>query len=144
YNPKVFGAAWMKAADMTEDKMKGGNMVLIFGLSFLFSVMLAMILNGMVIHQYSIYSTLMNEPGFGDPNSEIGQFIADFMGKYGHNFRTFGHGALHGTMTGIFIILPVLATNAMFERKGFKYILVNTGYWTVCLAIMGGIICGWV
>ena len=56
-------------------------------------------------------------------------------------FRTFKHGALHGTMAGIFIALPILGTNALFERKGWKYILINTGYWTVTLAIMGGIIC---
>jgi uncharacterized protein DUF1761 len=143
YNPKVFGTAWMKAAGMTEDKMKGGNMPLIFGLSFLFSVMLALILNGVTIHQSAIYSLLLNEPGFGDPDSDIGKYLAEFMSNYGNNFRTFGHGAFHGTVAGIFIILPVLATNAMFERKGFKYILINVGYWTVCLAIMGGIICGW-
>ena len=33
YHPKVFGTAWMKEADMTEDKMKGANMGLIFGLA---------------------------------------------------------------------------------------------------------------
>ncbi|TAK38510.1 MAG: DUF1761 domain-containing protein [Saprospiraceae bacterium] len=143
YNPKVFGTAWMKAAGMTDEKIKGGNMPLIFGLSLLFSVMLAMSMNMITIHQSAIYSVLMNEPGFGDPASDTGKFIADFMSKYGHNFRTFGHGAFHGILAGIFIILPVLATNAMFERKGFKYILLNAGYWAVCLAIMGGIICGW-
>lgn len=41
YHPKVMGTVWMKAADMTEEKMKGANMGLIFGLSFFFSLMLA-------------------------------------------------------------------------------------------------------
>ncbi len=31
YNPKVFGTAWMKARDMTEEKAKWANMGLIFG-----------------------------------------------------------------------------------------------------------------
>ena len=26
YNPKVFGNAWMQAAGMSEEKIKGGNM----------------------------------------------------------------------------------------------------------------------
>jgi UDP-N-acetylmuramyl pentapeptide phosphotransferase/UDP-N-acetylglucosamine-1-phosphate transferase len=41
YNPKTLGNAWMKAADVTEEKMKGANMALIFGLSFVFSIMLS-------------------------------------------------------------------------------------------------------
>ena len=32
-------------------------------------------------------------------------------------------------------------TNALFERKGFRYIAVNAGYWILTLMIMGGIIC---
>ena len=68
----------------------------------------------------------------------------DFMAKYGSNYRTFKHGALHGTMAGLFLILPVLATQAMFERKTVKYVLINTGYWVVTFALMGGVICQWV
>jgi len=143
YHPKVVGTAWMKAAGMTEEKMKGANMGAIFGLSFLFSVMLAMALLGMVIHQNHMYSILMNEPGISDPNSEIGQYIASFMEKYGNNFRTFKHGAMHGFLGGLFFAFPILATNAMFERKGWKYIWINTGYWTITVTIMGGILCAY-
>lgn len=141
YNPKVFGTVWMNAAGITEDKMKGANMALIFGLSFFLSFLLAMSVQFMVIHQYSMYSILANEPGINDPASEVSLMIQDFMAKYGTNFRTFKHGALHGTIAGFTIALPILGTNAMFERKGFKYIAVNCGYWIVCLALMGGIIC---
>jgi hypothetical protein len=38
-------------------------------------------------------------------------------------------------------MLPILATNALFERKGFKYIAINAAYWIITLAVMGGIIC---
>ena len=31
YNPKVFGTIWMKESGMTEEKMKGANMAMIFG-----------------------------------------------------------------------------------------------------------------
>lgn len=143
YNPKVFGNAWMKAAGMTDEKIKGGNMPVIFGVSLVLSVMLAFFSQTLVIHQMHLGSLLMNEQGFGDPNSEVGKLMGDLMTKYGNNFRSFGHGALHGVITGLFFVLPVLGTNAMFERKGFKYIAVNVGYWIVTLAIMGGIVCGW-
>lgn len=143
YNPKTLGTAWMQAAGVTEEKMKGANMGVIFGLSFLFSVMLAMAVNTMVIHQNHMYSILINEPGFGDPNSDVGKYIASFMEKYGNNFRTFKHGALHGFLGGLFFAFPILATNAMFERKGWKYIWINTGYWTITLTLMGGILCAY-
>lgn len=141
YNPKVFGTTWMQAADMTEEKIKGANMFLIFGVTYLLSVFLGVALNFTVIHQAHIYSILMSEPGFNDPNSEISQYIASFMENYGDNFRTFKHGAFHGLIAAFTTALPVLGINALFERKGFKYIALNTGYWIVSFALMGGIIC---
>lgn len=141
YNPKAFGNAWMQAADMTEDKMKGANMALIFGLTFLLSLLVAVMLGTIVIHQNGLFSLLAGEPDFANPQSEAGQFLSNAMQKYGGNFRTFKHGALHGTLSGIFFALPILGIIALFERKGFKYIAINAGYWVVSLAIMGGIIC---
>lgn len=141
YNPKVFGTAWMNATGMTEEKAKGANMPLIFGLTFLFSFMFAFILQTMVIHQFSVFSLMANEPGLNDATSEAGKYFADFMSKYGNNFRSFKHGVLHGTITALFLILPVIGVNALFERKGFKYIAINVGYWMVSAALMGGVIC---
>jgi hypothetical protein len=143
YNPKVLGTAWMKSAGLTEKDLEGANMLMIFGLTFVFSFFAAMSLNFVVIHQASFYAILVNEPGFGDPNSDIGKYIAEFMTNYGDNFRTFKHGALHGGITGVFLALPVLGTNALFERKGFRYILLNSLYWVISFMIMGGIICAW-
>ena len=141
YNPKVFGTAWMNACGFTAEDLKGGNMALIFILSYVFSFFLAFILNTFVIHQFGFFSILMNDPDLLKEGTETYQYAQDFMTKYGSNFRTFGHGALHGTMVGLMVALPILATNALFERKGFKYIAINVGYWIVCLALMGGVIC---
>jgi hypothetical protein len=143
YNPKVVGTAWMKAADMTEEKIQGANMGIIFGVSLILSIMLSLFLTSVVIHQVHLQSLLMNEPGFGDASSEIGQLLAEMDSKYGDNFRTFQHGALHGAIAGLFFVLPVLGTNALFERKGFKYIAINACYWIITIALMGGIICAW-
>lgn len=140
YNPKVLGTAWMNASGVTQDKMKGANMPMIFGVSFLLSFFLAFAVQFMVIHQWGVFSTLATPENTG-PTSELGMYLSDFMAKHGHNFRTFKHGALHGTIAGITIALPILGTNALFERKGFKYIMINVGYWTITMALMGGIIC---
>ena len=59
------------------------------------------------------------------------EYINQNAPNWSSNYRTFGHGAVHGMFTGLFVALPILATNAMFERKGFKYIAVNTGYWII-------------
>ena len=78
----------------------------------------------------------------GDPTDALPSFQA-FMDDYGNSYRTFKHGALHGAMAGIFFVLPVMATNGLFERKSWKLTFINVGYWTLCLAIMGAIVCGW-
>lgn len=139
YNPKVFGNAWMKAAEMTDEKIKNANMLVIFGVSLILSLMLSLAMNNWSIHQ-------MNVPGVfhGDSSQEATAFLQDFAAKYGDRYRTFSHGSVHGLIAGFFIALPILGTNALFERKGFKYIAVNAGYWIVTLAIMGGLICAWV
>jgi Protein of unknown function (DUF1761) len=136
YNPKVFGNAWMKTIGMTEESMKGGNMALIFGLCYLFACMLASALMTIVIHQFGFNSVMQ-----GDETPESAAYIKNFFDTYGSRFRTFKHGALHGTIAAFFIALPILGTNALFERRGFKYIAIHTGYWVVTLALMGGVIC---
>ena len=143
YNPKTLGNTWMKAAGLSEEQLKGGNMALIFSLSYLLSFLAAVAVHFTVVHQAHVYSVLMNEPGFNDPNSEITAYLNDFMARFGDNFRTFKHGAFHGMLTGFMLVMPVLAINALFERKGFKYIAINSLYWIITLSIMGGIICAW-
>lgn len=141
YHPKVLGNIWMDAAGLTQESLKDFNMIKVFSLTYLFSIMAAMALQSLVIHQFSIYSVLLNEPGFGVEGSEISVFIDSFMDKYGTNFRTFKHGALHGTIAGIFLVVPIIGVNALFEKRNFKYIAINSGFWTFSFAIMGGIIC---
>jgi hypothetical protein len=142
YHQKVFGAAWMKASGVNpEEGGKKPNMALIFSLTFVLSFLIAFGMQFMVIHQFSVFSVLANEPGIMDPNSDIGRWLTEFMAKYGNNFRTFKHGMLHGTMSGLLFVTPIIAINAMFERKGFKYIAINGGYWIVSMMLMGGLIC---
>lgn len=140
YNPILFGNLWMRESGMTEEKMKSGNMALIFGVSLILSILLAAFLQTLVIHQTGALGMIG-----GDPTAEgILPSYQAFMNDYGTNFRTFKHGALHGLLAGLFIVLPISGINGMFERNSWKHILINVGYWTVCLTIMGAILCGWV
>jgi hypothetical protein len=79
-----------------------------------------------------------------NPNTPIGQNVITLLnGEYGTNFRSFKHGALHGTIMAVLFAFPILAINALFERKGAKYIFIHLGYWVITIALMGGVICGW-
>ena len=138
YHPKVFGNAWMKAEGLTEDELKKGNMAKIFGLSFLFSFIAGFfIIHTVVIHQFGALGMIG-----GDTTIATASYTA-FMAEYGTAFRTFKHGALHGTLLGLLFVLPVIAINGLYAHKSWKLILITAGYWIVSLAIMGGIICGW-
>lgn len=138
YNPKVFGTIWMQESGMTQDKMKGANMALIFGLSVVYAFLIAMVIQMLSIHQWGAYSMVQGDPTHIKPSFDA------FMADYGSEFRTFKHGALHGFLTGLFLALPMIATNSLYERKSWKYTLISGGYWTVCFMIMGGIVCAWV
>ena len=138
YNPKFLGTIWMNESGMTEEKMKSGNMPLIFGLSYVFSFFVSMGLMSIVIHQWGVFSLVG-----GDAAAFTSGTAQALMTEYGDGFRTFKHGALHGALTGIFIGLPIIATNALYERKSFKHAMVNIGYWVVSMALMGGVICQW-
>lgn len=138
YNPKIgFGNAWMKATGLTEEELKKSNMAVIFTLTIVFAFMAAMMLNTVVRHEFGLASLIANNAK--DANAL--QLYNDVTGKYGAEFHTFKHGAFHGLLTGLFFALPVIGTNALFERKGFKYIAIHTGYWMLTLALMGGVIC---
>ena len=120
YGP-LFGKAWMKETGITEEMAKKMNPAKTYGLAVVFAFLVAFFIWPMVM--------------MGGP--------ADMPHGPGGDFMTFKHGALHGSMLGLFVALPVLATNGLFEQKSFKLIAINAGYWVVTMALMGGIINAW-
>jgi len=145
YNPKVLGNAWMQAAGLNEEKLKGSNMAVIFGVSFVLSFLLAFFIQPMVIHQFHVASVFYDyQEQIKDVTSPEGSLYKQVLDLVGNGHRTFGHGMLHGVMGGLFVAMPIIATGSMFERKGFKYIAINAGYWIICMGIMGGIVSAWV
>jgi hypothetical protein len=137
YHPKIFGTIWMKEAGITEEKMKGANMVLIFGMSVFYAFLIAMTLQFLTVHQWGAISMVGGNIETAKPS------FTEFMNDYGNEFRTFKHGALHGFIAGLFFALPIIGTNALYERRSWKYTLVCGGYWTISFILMGGIICAW-
>ena len=113
YNPKIFGSIWMQHANMTEEKVKQMNPMVVYGLSLVLSFILA---------------TAMAFMGRGDgaePHYTSSLLI---------------DGLMHGSMLALSVIMPVLTTNALFEQKSFQYILVNLGYWWLTLALMAAVL----
>ena len=146
YHKAVFGKAWMAGSGMTEEKMQSGNMPLIFGLAILFSLMLAFSMNIHSVHDANVAGAMFYATN-GTMQPEAGSELANWMEYYNTNLaasnHTFKHGAFHGFFIGLLLIMPIIANNALFERKGFKYAAINAGYWIVCLTIMGGILAAW-
>ncbi|NJN49997.1 MAG: DUF1761 domain-containing protein, partial [Polaribacter sp.] len=118
YGP-LLGKAWMQQMGFTEESLKGGNMILIMILSYVFSLFIALILQVLVIHQMGVYSSILPS-GSTELTGEKLDYFNDFLSKYGNNYRTFKHGVLHGLITSIFLVMPILAIQAMFEKKIYK------------------------
>lgn len=138
YSPKVFGTIWMKENNLTQEELKKGNMLKIFGLTYVFSLMITVTLMSLTIHQSGAIGMVGGPPLIDSAKPSFAAFMAD----YGMAYRTFKHGALHGFMSGLFFAFPLIGINGLFERKYWKYIFIHSGYWILTLTLMGGIICG--
>lgn len=124
YNPKTVGTAWMNSLGMTEEELqKDFNMPLVMGLALVLSFFMAFMIN------------VWLETGHKDVN-EVGELIFN-------STHTFGHGAFHGLFYAILFAVPVLVTNGMFERKSWKNLLINAGYWIITVSLMAGLVDAW-
>lgn len=141
YSPKVFGRVWQRASGLSDENLKQGKMAVIFGVSIVMSMLLAVEMNLITIHQFHLKSLYLAQPGFADGQGEAFSTYTALMETLANRHRSFGHGAFHGTLAAVLFAIPILTINALFERKGMKYILVNAGYWLLSLVLMGGVIC---
>lgn len=137
YNPKVFGTIWMKENNLTQEELRKGSMLKIFGLTYIFSLMISMTLMSLTIHQSGAVGMVGGPPLIASAKPSFSAFMAD----YGTAYRTFKHGALHGFLSGLFFAFPIIGINGLFERKSWKYIFIHAGFWIITLTLMGGIIC---
>lgn len=122
YGP-LFGKTWMSSLGYTKEDFEGRNEPLIYGLALLMALLVSMSLK------------MTTELVHKDVNS-AGELI------FG-SFHTFGHGALHGAMTAMTLVVPVIISLSLFQKNTAKNILINAGFWIICFAIMGGILDMW-
>jgi hypothetical protein len=135
YHKAVLGSAWMASSGMTDDDVASGNMPLIFGLTLVFSIFIAFSLYFIVVHQAGLYSLFM-----GAEDMTLRDQVMELRGDA---YRTFKHGMLHGFVESILFVFPIIAINALFERRSWKYIMIHTGYWVISITLMGGVVCQW-
>lgn len=114
YSPMLFGNAWMNAAGVSEQEIQQGNKAKIFGLAFIFELIMAFNL--------AMFLT-------GSPEA------AEQMNA--------GAGAFYGFLTGFGWIFFAMAVNSLYEQRSWKYIFINGGYWTIAFTLMGLIIGAW-
>jgi len=125
YHDKAFGSAWKKVNGFSDSDLEGANMGVILGSTYFLGILLSVTVSGFAIHQ-----TAVSEQ----------QFL-DLMANFGNHHRSFGHGAVHGGIMAVFFVLPLIAINALFERRGWKYVFIHLGYWFICLLLMAGVLC---
>lgn len=146
YHKSLFGKLWQAETgqSMDPEAMKG-RIAKIMIVSLIMSFMVAMALNPMVIHQMGVGSLVAGDAATMKALATGAKLDVSVNGvelNVMDNFRTFKHGAFHGVLYGILLILPITAIGAMYENRSWKYSLMTGGYWIVNMAIMGGIICG--
>lgn len=139
YNPKIAGTAWMQAADMTEEKIQQGNMLVIFGVGYLLSCFLCFSMLGMVNHQMGALQLFFGAEGFGQEGTPIQNLYEEFVALLGDKHQTAGHGAFHGFFYSIVVALPIIGINALFEQRSAKYIFIHLGYWALTLTAIGAV-----
>jgi len=138
YSPALLGNAWMKTNGFTKESLQGGRMLVIFGLTYVCSLLLTVGLQSMCIHEMGVVQVAM--PAVLEAGSQAQTDVNAFLSTYAGNFRTFGHGAVHGVLSCVVFVLPILGIVALFERRGAKYIGIHFLYWLLCFVVMSGLI----
>ncbi|MFT3682042.1 MAG: DUF1761 domain-containing protein [Ferruginibacter sp.] len=118
YSPALFGNAWMKENNFSIEKVKQGNKGKIFGISFIFSLVMA---------------------------ANLAMFLADPPSTCpeGCGIKTdMSWGAIAGFLAGLWVFCAV-AIHGLFEQKSWKLICINGFYSVVSLVLMGAILGLW-
>ncbi|NNE30265.1 MAG: DUF1761 domain-containing protein [Saprospiraceae bacterium] len=143
YSPLMFGRPWQRAAKAENVGIPAGTMGMRLALTYLFSIFLSLVLVSIVNHYSGIISLFVTESGWGEAGTEAQLLYDTIIERLGHKHRSFGHGMLHGSITGMTVAFPIISILALFELRSWKYIAINAGFWVLSMTIMGGIICQW-
>lgn len=137
-NPNVYKHIF-KSWDLSQHnfRLTPSSIVVFFVLSFMYSITIAY----QVIHQLHFQSLLMNEVGFLKGEGNAYKDLVYIFELYGKNFRSFKHGAFHGLLNSIFIVLPILAYGKLTSASSWRSVFFQWMFWMICGVLMGGIIC---
>jgi hypothetical protein len=118
YSPGLFGKAWMKDNNFTEEEIKkGGNKGKIFGFTLVFSLLMA-------VNLAMFLATPVDCPAQCAPKPDI------------------TWGAIAGFLAGIWTFCAI-AIHSLFELKPWRLICINGFYSMVSLILMGAILGAW-
>jgi len=53
--------------------------------------------------------------------------------------QTFAHGAFHGLLAAVFLPVPAVAINYLYQKKSLKLFLIDAGYVVAFCALAGGV-----
>jgi Protein of unknown function (DUF1761) len=118
YSPGLFGKAWMKDNDFTEESMKKSSKGKVFGWTLIFSFLMA---------------------------ANLAMFLADPASTCPVDCAPradISWGATAGFLAGIWTFCAI-AIHSLFEQKSWRLILINGFYSVVALTLMGAIIGMW-
>lgn len=141
YSKMLLGDAAQKAAGTEGMAMK--HPALVYGVSLFLSLLMAVFMMPIVMHANHVFSLIMTPENMADANSMANQDAAAFFAKYGGNFRTFGHGVVHGLISAVFGVWPIVGIIGLFENRGWRWIAIHVGYFAICMTLMGGVICAY-
>lgn len=119
FHPSVMGKVWAKANGIDIKDLQPKNAGLTYGVTLLLTLIFT-------------FWLMMNVAG-------PGQDVA----PDGHSFHTFQHGLAHALLLTIAVMIPVFGTPALFEKRGWGWFLVHTGYWFFRMAVAQGILSFW-
>lgn len=112
FHPAVMGKMWAKACGVTVEDMKPSNPGLTYGLTILYTLIFT-------------FWLMINVTGPGQEDVK---------------FHTFQHGLSHAALLTVMVIIPVIGTPAVFEKKGLNYMIVQCGYWFFRMAVAQGVL----
>jgi len=141
YSHSVLGRALEQKSGITLDSSSQLKLIRTITLSYLFGFLVAYLLSFATVHQLSVLQLFFMDPAMDDATSEISQFTAEYMERYGTRHRSFGHGVVHGLENGFLLSLAIIGLPGLIENRSWKYIFIHVGFWTVCFGIMAGILC---
>jgi hypothetical protein len=139
FHPLLLGKILNKQNQQTTSPFSLKRLLFILFLS----APIALFLPAVVIHQMGIFSMLNGQADLNVNGSELYRLVSTLMEKFGHQFRSFKHGALHGAILALFFVLPLSIIQNRKWSTPKSVILPDIIFWTVSLSLMGGIICAW-